>query len=272
VKWVCSFIRFHDLRHPATMGGEAVEQFLSYLANARPVAASTHKEALSALSFFCGKVLGMDLPWMKEIGRPRTRRRLPVVWSPDEVARILCLLEGEQRLFAQLLHGRGMRSKEGLQLRVNDVDFGRSTIIVREGKGGKDRAVKLPKRVIPGLREQMARARLLWAADQEGGHGGVAMPDALGRKSPRAGARGLGSGGSPRIPVPSIPGPQYFAVPIGMVKPSDGRSSGRSPAPESPKRPRRSHCGTPCRRRCCRPATTSVRFRSCPAVPTWRPP
>ena len=119
MKWVCSFIRFHDLRHPATMGGEAVEQFLSYLANARPVAASTHKEALSALSFFCGKVLGMDLPWMKEIGRPRTRRRLPVVWSPDEVARILCFQEGEHRLFAQRLYGTGMRINEGLPLRVN---------------------------------------------------------------------------------------------------------------------------------------------------------
>lgn len=188
VKWVRSFIRFHDLRHPAMMGGDEVEEFLSYLANTRHVAASTHKQALSALLFFYGKVLGVHLPWMKEIGRPRTKRRLPVVLSPDEVARILCFLEGEHRLFAQLLYGTGMRINEGLQLRVKDVDFGRSTIIVREGKGGKDRAVMLPQRLVPALQEQMTRARLVWSADQAAGRGGVAMPDALDRKYPRAGA------------------------------------------------------------------------------------
>jgi integrase len=103
VYWVRTFIRFHGLRHPATLGGAEVEAFLSWLANARNVAASTHKQALSALSFFYGKVLGIDLPWMTEMGRPRTRRRLPVVLTPDEVARIFCFLEGEHRLFAQLL-------------------------------------------------------------------------------------------------------------------------------------------------------------------------
>lgn len=188
VNWVRAFIRFHDRRHPATMGGEEVEAFLSWLANTRHVAASTHKQALSALLFFYGKVLGVDLPWMKEIGRPRTKRRLPVVLSPDEVARLLCFLEGEHRLFAQLLYGTGMRINEGLQLRVKDVDFGRNTIIVREGKGGKDRAVMLPQRLVSGLREQLARARMIWAADQEAGRGGVAMPDALERKYPRAGS------------------------------------------------------------------------------------
>ena len=188
VYWVRSFIRFHDRRHPATLGAEEVEGFLSWLANTRHVAASTHKQALSALLFFYGKVLALDLPWMKEIGRPRTKRRLPVVLSPDEVAKLLCFLDSEHRLFAQLLYGTGMRINEGLQLRVKDVDFGRSTIIVREGKGGKDRAVMLPQRLIPGLQDQMARARLLWAADQEAGRGGVAMPDALDRKYPRAGA------------------------------------------------------------------------------------
>ena len=125
---------------------------------------------------------------MKEIGRPRTHRRLPVVLSPDEVAKVLCFLTGEHRLLAQLLYGTGMRINEGLQLRVKDVDFGRNTIIVREGKGGKDRAVMLPQRLEEGLRAQLARARLLWAADQEAGRGGVAMPDALERKYPRAGA------------------------------------------------------------------------------------
>lgn len=190
VYWVRAFIRFHGLRHPATMGGTEVEAFLSWLASTRNVAASTHKQALSALLFFFGKVLGVDLPWMKEIGRPRTKIRLPIVLSPDEVARILCVLKGEHRLFAQLLYGTGMRINEGLQLRVKDVDFGLSTIIVREGKGGKDRAVMLPQRLVTGLREQLARARVLWSADQEAGRGGVAMPD---------GGRGVHS------PVDSLP-------------------------------------------------------------------
>ena len=187
VYWVRAFIRFHGLRHPNTMGGAEVEAFLSWLASTRRVAASTHKQALSALLFFFGKVLAIDLPWMQEIGRPRTKTRLPVVLSPDEMARVLCALKGEHRLFAQLLYGTGMRISEGLQLRVKDLDFGLNTIIVREGKGGKDRAVMLPQRLVPGLREQLARAWMLWSADQEAGRGGVAMPDALERKYPRAG-------------------------------------------------------------------------------------
>ena len=188
VYWVRLFIRFHDRRHPATLGADEVEEFLSWLANTRYVAASIHKQALSALLFFYGKVIGVDLPWMKEIGRPRTKRRLPVVLSPDEVARLLCFLDGEHRLFAQLLYGTGMRLNEGLQLRVKDMDFERRTIIVREGKGGKDRAVMLPQSLILGLKEQLARARLYWTADQAAGRGGVAMPDALDRKYPRAGS------------------------------------------------------------------------------------
>ena len=187
VHWVRSFIRFHGLQHPVTMGGAEVEAFLSWLASTRNVAASTHKQALSALLFFFGKVVGVDLPWMKEIGRPRTKIRLPVVLSPEEVARIVCVLKGEHRLFAQLLYGTGMRINEGLQLRVKDLDFGLSTVIVREGKGGKDRAVMLPQRLVTGLREQLLRSRVLWSADQDAGRGGVAMPDALDRKYPRAG-------------------------------------------------------------------------------------
>jgi integron integrase len=187
VYWVRAFIRFHGRRHPSTLGGAEVEQFLSWLANDREVAPSTHKQALSALLFFYGKVLGVNLPWMTEIGRPRSQKRLPVVLSPLEVARICALLAAEHRLFAHLLYGTGMRITEGLQLRVKDVDFSRGTIIVREGKGGKDRALMLPESLIPGLREQIAKARVLWQADQDAGRGGVAMPSALERKYPRAG-------------------------------------------------------------------------------------
>lgn len=140
VHWVRAFIRFHGVRHPATLGSSEVEAFLSWLANERKVSVSTHRQALAALLFFYGKVLCTDLPWLQEIGRPRPSRRLPVVLTPDEVVRILGFLEGEHRLFAQLLYGTGMRISEGLQLRVKDLDFDHGTIIVREGKGSKDRA------------------------------------------------------------------------------------------------------------------------------------
>ncbi|EFM0221406.1 tyrosine-type recombinase/integrase [Escherichia coli] len=141
VHWVRAFIRFHGVRHPATLGSSEVEAFLSWLANERKVSVSTHRQALAALLFFYGKVLCTDLPWLQEIGRPRPSRRLPVVLTPDEVVRILGFLEGEHRLFAQLLYGTGMRISEGLQLRVKDLDFDHGTIIVREGKGSKDRAL-----------------------------------------------------------------------------------------------------------------------------------
>ena len=187
VHWVRAFIRFHGVRHPATLGSSEVEAFLSWLANERKVSVSTHRQALAALLFFYGKVLCTDLPWLQEIGRPRPSRRLPVVLTPDEVVRILGFLEGEHRLFAQLLYGTGMRISEGLQLRVKDLDFDHGTIIVREGKGSKDRALMLPESLAPSLREQLSRARAWWLKDQAEGRSGVALPGALERKYPRAG-------------------------------------------------------------------------------------
>ena len=133
VHWVRAFIRFHGVRHPATL--QQRSRGISVLAGERAqVSVSTHRQALAALLFFYGKVLCTDLPWLQEIGRPRPSRRLPVVLTPDEVVRILGFLEGEHRLFAQLLYGTGMRISEGLQLRVKDLDFDHGTIIVREGK------------------------------------------------------------------------------------------------------------------------------------------
>lgn len=188
VYWIRSYIFFQDRRHPAEMGGPEVEAFLSWLANKRNVAVSTHRQALSALLFLYQKVLGQNLPWMEEIGRPHRQPRLPVVLSVEEVKRILALMDGEHRLFAQLLYGTGMRITEGLQLRVKDIDFDHRSIVIRAGKGGKDRSVMLPQTLVPGLREQQARARVLWGADAAEGRSGVAMPYALDRKYPRAGA------------------------------------------------------------------------------------
>ena len=187
VYWTRAFVRHHGLRHPQDMGQAEVESFLSWLAVARQVAVSTHRQALSALLFLYQQVLGQRLPWMDDIARPQRKPRLPTVLSVAEVARVLALLQGEHRVLAQLLYGTGMRISEALQLRVKEVDFEFRTVVVRSGKGGKDRAVMLPATLVPVLREQLQRARVLWRTDAQSGHAGVQMPDALERKYPHSG-------------------------------------------------------------------------------------
>lgn len=187
VYWIKAFIHFHKLRHPREMGKTEVEAFLTWLAAKRQVSASTHRQALSALLFLYGEVLASDLPWLEAIGRPRAVKRLPVVLSADEVRRILQFLDGEHLLIAKLLYGTGLRIKEALRLRVKDIDFTRNTIIVREAKGNKDRAVMLPVTLVEPLREQLALANTLWARDRAAGRAGVYLPHALERKYPRAG-------------------------------------------------------------------------------------
>ena len=187
VFWVKSFVRFHDLRHPSEMGAAEVRAFLMWLASERKVAASTHKQALSALLFLYREVLGVDLPWMDEIGRPKSPERLPTVLSREEVNRLLAAIEGSLGDLARLVYGCGLRLMEALRLRVKDVDFERRLIVVREGKGGKDRVVMLPESLREGLKRQLEHARLLWAQDRAEGLPGIDMPEALGRKYPRAG-------------------------------------------------------------------------------------
>lgn len=187
VFWCKSFIRFHGLRHPAEMGRAEVEAFLTHLAVDRRLAPSSHRQALSALLFLYGQVLGQQLPWMNEIGRPVPTRQLPVVLSVDEVQQVLNGLQGVHQLLARLLYGTGLRIQEALQLRVKDIDFAQQAIYVRAGKGGKDRVVMLPVSLRGPLREQLGAVRQLWAADVESGHAGVEMPHALERKYPRAG-------------------------------------------------------------------------------------
>ena len=162
-----AFVRFHgSKRHPAEMGAPEVEAFLPALANERQVSVSTHKQALSALVFLYQKVLGLDLPWLAEIGRPKAQVRLPEVLTHHEVARLHMLVDPAHRVLARLLYGTGMRIVEGLRLRVKDIDFERRAIVVREGKGAKNRVVMLPASIVPALREQLAQARLLWADDR----------------------------------------------------------------------------------------------------------
>jgi len=185
--WIRGFIHFHDKRHPRDLRLEQIEAYLSWLANERRVAASTHKQALSALIFLYQQVLGLDFPWLKDIGRPRSVRRLPVVMSPEEVARVLEALDEQHRVIGQLLYGTGMRLMEGLRLRVKDVDFQHQTIIVREGKGGKDRAVMLPAKLVQALSKQLSHAKFFWQDDRQTGVEGVFLPGALDRKNPKAG-------------------------------------------------------------------------------------
>ena len=193
VHWVRAFVRFHDLRHPADLAQPEIEAFLTWLAAERQVAPSTHKQALSALLFLYQKVLRQDLPWLADIGRPRADKRLPSVLSIDEVGVVLGHLDAEQAerggscgLVGRLLYGTGMRLLEGLRLRVKDVDFERRAIIVRDGKGSRDRVVMLPAALERPLRLHLAAGHAAWAADRASGLSGVHVPHALARKYPRA--------------------------------------------------------------------------------------
>ncbi|GAP38684.1 integron integrase [Piscinibacter sakaiensis] len=187
VQWVKRFIHFHELRHPKDMGAAEVEAFLSHLAVQRNVAASTQNQAKSALLFLYAEVLAIDLPWLKEIVGAKAARRLPVVLTPGEVRALLLELQGTMHLIVSLLYGTGMRVLEGLRLRVKDVEFTRREILVREGKGNKDRVTVLPENLIAPLKAQMERAQALHRADLDSGYGEVELPFALAEKYPQAG-------------------------------------------------------------------------------------
>jgi len=184
--WSRRYIRFHDRRHPQELGPEHVAAFLSHLAAERQVAASTQNQAKSALLFLYGEVLGVDLPWLDEIVNARRPRKLPVVLTPTEVRALLLEMKGTHGLVASLLYGTGMRLLEGLRLRVKDIEFERREIVVRNGKGGKDRVTVLPENLIEPLRHHLAHVQALHADDLRAGHGTVWLPDALAVKYPGA--------------------------------------------------------------------------------------
>ena len=191
VSWARRFILANGRRHPRDMGVVEVEAFLSTLATRDDVAASTQNQALSALLFLYREVLGIEVPWMESVVRAKRPQKVPVVLSHDEVARLLAVLDGQPWLMAALLYGAGIRLMECVRLRVQDVDFGRREILVRNGKGGKDRRVPLPQRLHERLREQVDRVGLQHQADLLAGRGEVYLPHALSRKYPNA-ARELG--------------------------------------------------------------------------------
>ena len=187
VAWVWRFVRANGGRHPRDLGGPQVEAFLTRLATEGQVAASTQNQALAALLFLYREVLGGELPWMEHVVRAKGPRRVPVVLSTDEVGRLLAMLEGQAWLMAALLYGTGMRLMECMRLRVKDVDFDRQEIIVRHGKGGRDRRVPLPRRLRESLLQSVTRVRVVHAQDVVSGLGNVWLPFALERKYPNAG-------------------------------------------------------------------------------------
>jgi len=182
--WIRRYIVFHRKTHPAQMGASEISQFLTWLAVDRRVSASTQNQALSALLFLY-KVLGIEIAAIPPVVRTRTPERLPVVLSRDEVGAILKQLTGTERLVVMLLYGSGLRLEECLELRVKDLDFDRHQIVVRQGKGHKDRVTMLPSAAREALTRHLADVRRIHEADLARGFGRVVLPFALDRKFPR---------------------------------------------------------------------------------------
>ena len=184
--WIKRFILFHGKRHSREMGAVEVEAFLTHLAVEGRVAAATQNQALSALLFLYREVLNIDLPWLDKVVRAKQPQRLPVVLTRQEVTAILDRMSGVHGLMARLLYGTGMRLMECVRLRVKDVDFERAEIVVREGKGAKDRITMLPQALIWPLQDHLRWRRQLFADDKAKGRAAVYLPDALDKKYPNA--------------------------------------------------------------------------------------
>jgi len=182
VGWIRRFILFNGKRHPRDMGAVEVESFLTHLAVEQRVSASTQNQALGSILFLYREVLNQDLPWIENVVRARRPTHLPVVLARREVQALLAQLEPQFHLIGQLLYGSGLRLMEALRLRVKDVDFEYSQVVVRDGKGQKDRVTILPDAVAAALQVHLrsVRAQHNWAIQH--GYGGTELPDALARK------------------------------------------------------------------------------------------
>ncbi|MFP5304807.1 MAG: integron integrase [Gammaproteobacteria bacterium] len=186
VGWIRRFILFHGKQHPAAMGAAQVEAFLSHLAVDRNVAASTQNQALAAILFLYRDVLGSELPWLTDVTRAKRPRRLPTVLTRREVEQLLPQVSGTPGLICRLLYGTGMRVIECVRLRVKDVDLDRREIVVRDGKGAKDRVTVLPDALVEPLRVRMVARRKLYEQDRAAGRASVWLPYALAEKYPNA--------------------------------------------------------------------------------------
>ncbi len=182
VLWIRRFVLFHDKRHPESMGPAEVEAFLNDLAVRQNVSAATQNQALAAILFLYKQVLDRDLPWLDHLVRAKKPQRLPVVLSAPETRAVLSQLSGVYWVIGNLLYGSGLRLMECLQLRVQDLDFDYQQILVRNGKGGKDRMTVLPRMLIGSLQTQLSIVRERHELALRDGYGGVELPDAIERK------------------------------------------------------------------------------------------
>ena len=186
VSWIKRFILFNNKTHPAKLGKEEIQQYLNHLAVDKHVSSSTQNQALQGILFLYKNVLKKDPGWIEDIQRARQTKHLPVVFSQNEVAKILDSADGKIQLFASLLYGTGMRVSEMLRLRVKDIDFEMNQIIVRDGKGEKDRITLLPQTLKPALKEHLRRVKNLHEKDKRDGLGKTILPYALKQKYPSA--------------------------------------------------------------------------------------
>ncbi len=186
IDWIRRFILFHGKRHPVDMGESEVAEFLTHLSVNRNVAPATQGQALNALVFLYRKVINRPLDEIRGIVRSKKKEKIPVVLTQHEVANLLSKLEGVQWLAACLLYGSGLRLMECIRLRVKDVDFGRLSITVRSGKGGKDRVVTLARELVVPLQRHLESVKMTHERDIAEGYGRVYLPYALGRKYPDA--------------------------------------------------------------------------------------
>jgi integron integrase len=186
IYWIRQYILFHDKRHPAEMGKVEVETYLTWLAEKRNVAASTQNQALNAILFLYRDVLKIEMGRLEGVTRASKPKRLPVVLTRDEVRSVLDSMDGTPRLVASLLYGAGLRLLDGLRLRVQDVDFDAGELLIRHGKGGKDRRTMLPEKLVPVLKDYLVRVRQQHVNDLAQGYGSTMLPNALGRKYPNA--------------------------------------------------------------------------------------
>lgn len=184
--WIREFCKHHPGMHPRDLQPAHIEDFLSHLATARNVSASTQNQALAALLFLYREVYDQKLPWLDGITRAKRPQRLPVVLAVPATQALLAHCTGLPGLICRLLYGTGMRVNEGLRLRVGDIDIARGIITVRQGKGGKDRTTCLPRSLVPALEQHLAERERLHAVDLANGRADVELPDAIGRKYPNA--------------------------------------------------------------------------------------
>jgi integron integrase len=180
------FIFFHNIRHPAEMAEAEINGFLTHLAVKEKVSASTQNQALSALLFLYRHVIGREVGDLGNVIRARKPTRLPVVMTRDEVKSVLSGLSGDKRLMASLMYGAGLRLMECLRLRIQDIDFSRNEILIRDGKGAKDRITMLPESLKASLQEHFKKVKIIHERDLAEGWGRVTLPGALDRKYPNA--------------------------------------------------------------------------------------